>query len=268
MPDEISQEDFLSAFGVTNSTEDGAKDDNTDGSTDDGNEPDDVNNTDDAKDSTDDGQNSTDDSDDNSKDDEPDLKGDTPDKASHAFAQLRVENKKNAELLKNIANVLGVQGTSNPEDLYKALNDKVIASQAKAQNIPEDVLRRVNQLEEYYKTTSQEDIKRSALLGFQKVKDTFGLSNKDLEQFAVSMQRDGLSPLEQPLDLVREYKTRNFDNLIKAAEERGAAAEATRAKKAQEHGSTPGNKQGQRKNIGDGEKINTVQALNEFFRAK
>lgn len=185
-------------------------------------------------------------------------------RASAAFAQMRVQNKKYETMFKSLASVLGVQDTSDPDKLIKALNGKLVEAQAKQQNIPVDVLQRLQKLEEENQTYTAEQLKRTAYIGFQKVKDEHQLSDAELNSFADSLIADGLNPFEQPVDLLAEYRLRNFEKLLKAAEARGVKQEMERAAKAAAQSSTPNSGAGG-KGEGQEGKITTISALDKFF---
>lgn len=196
------------------------------------------------------------------KDEQPQSAQD--DKSAKAFAQMRIENKNLQKMIKGVAEVLGIEDTSNPENLTKTLQEKIIEAQAKKQNVPPEMLSRLQQLEEAQQEAQLGQIRQQAYLGFQKVKDMFKLSNQDLEAFAVDLQNKGINPFETTVDIVKEYKVQNMDRLIAEAEARGAQKEMERTTKAQKQSSTPNKKQGQQK--GDGsEKITTISDLEQWM---
>lgn len=186
----------------------------------------------------------------------------TPNKSANAFAQMRVENKKYQNMIKDIASLLGVQN-DDPNQILNAMQEKVINAQAKQQGIPTELAQRLAQLEARDKEYTLGEIRRNAYLGFQQIKDTFGLDDTSLNQFADTLVAGGVNPFEQQIDLVSEYKIRNFDNLIKAAEERGAKAEATRASRASSQSTTPNTKQGMQE-VEKG-KITSIADLNKWL---
>ena len=167
----------------------------------------------------------------------------TPNKSANAFAQMRVENKKYQNMMKDIASLLGVQD-SNPDNIMNAMQEKIVNAQARQQWIPTELAQRLAQLENANREFTLGEIRRNAYLGFQQIKDTFGLDDTSLNQFADTLVASGLNPFEQQVDLVSEYKLRNFDMLIKQAEERGAKAEAERSSIASSQSTTPNTRQG------------------------
>jgi len=184
-------------------------------------------------------------------------------RAAQAFAAMRVQNKRYEQLIKGIANVLGVDTNTKPEELQEIIQQKIIDAQAKQQNIDPAILQRLQVLEEMNMQYQQEERRRQAALGFQRVKDRFQLDDKALQAFADQLVSDGLNPYEEPLDLPTLYLSYNYEKLIAAARAQGAQQEAQRALKANTHGSTPQQKSGQPQ--GDPPKINTIADLNKWF---
>ena len=185
------------------------------------------------------------------------------DKAAQAFAQMRVDNKKYQTLVKGIAEMLGVQDSSNPENITKALEQKILEDQSKKQGVPAEILQRLQELENLQQINVQERAREVAYIGFQKVKDEFNLTNADVEKFAGELQRVGINPFETPVDIVREYKLLNFDNIIEAAKQKAIEDEMKRSGKATTQGTTPNNKAG--KGDTDAEKITTVAGLEKWM---
>lgn len=183
-------------------------------------------------------------------------------KQAKAWAEMRVQNKNYEKILKGVAGVLGVDGT-NPDTMLQALNDKVNEAQAKAQGVPKELLERLNQLEERDKMFEQEEIKRNAYLGFQNLKNDFGLDDKALSSFADELIQEGLNPFEQHVDIETAFIKTHYKDLITQAEERGIKREQERAAKANTQGSTPNNKNGQ--DPGGVQKINNIADLNKWY---
>lgn len=253
----MEKEEFLKAFGATaepaaeepDKSEPDEENPSPEGEADNTDEPDDTDN--------------PEGSDEHDEPDEADEPQQKPDKQAHAFAEMRIQNKRQRELLENIGEVLGLDKGTPPDQLFEKLQDKVLKSQAEKQNVPEELYKRLHNLEKDNQTFVQEQMKRTALLGFQKVKDTFDLKNNEVQAFAEGLQKDGVDPFTSPIDLVREYKVRNFEKLVALAEERGAQAEAQRVAKAQQTSSSTGKKEGKKRQ--GGEKIDTLRELSNFL---
>jgi len=182
-----------------------------------------------------------------------------PGKVGAAFAQMRVENKQLQSVVKSMAQALGIDPKGDTSQLLGALQENLTKMQAKKDGVPEDVMLRLQQLESRDAQYTQEQLKTAAFTGFQKVKDTFALSQVDLDAFADQLLEKGINPFEQDVDLTQQYKLFNYDKLVQAAEEKGRQAEAERAAKANQHGSTPSGTTG--KAAGVPEKITTIADL-------
>ena len=100
--------------------------------------------------------------------------------------------------------------------------------------------------------------------GFQALKTQHHLTDEDLNNFADELIADGLNPYEQPVDLLREYRNRHFDDLINAAVQRGIQQEAERSAKASRQSTTPSHSNGDTEPTTEG-KINTVEGLNKWL---
>ena len=159
------------------------------------------------------------------------------------------------QTLQGIAQLVGIDPT-NLEQVHSAVQQKLLEAQAKKQNVPPELLGRLQMLE-------RQNNEREAYLGFQKVKDSFNLSEEALQQFADDLAANGINPFETKVDLVNEYVVRNYQSLLESAHQRGVQEEAERAAKAAKKSTQPGNKSGKDKEIPD--KINTISDLDKFL---
>ena len=188
----------------------------------------------------------------------------TDTKQAHAFAQMRMANQQQAQLIKQIAGVLGVDNTKDPQAMMAAVQQLAVKAQAQKQGIPEELISRLNQLENTNLEYQRQQAYLAAGRGFQTIKDKYGLDDAGLEAFAQELIADGVNPYERPVDLVSEYKLRHFDDLIAQATQKGIDQEAQRAAKAGAQGSTPSDTTGGRADS-DPPKINSVAELNKWL---
>ena len=268
--DVISQEDFLKAFGVPGSAE---ADDttNTEGDTSNaanGNQ-DGANPGTDGQDptgNTPDGTDGASETGDNNGDQDGANKNEGNDptsKSAQAFAAMRVELARKDKMLEGVASVLGIDLKS--KDSMDQLQTKLNEALAKKQGIDPEVLVKLNRLEEMEAQRNIEQTRNNAFMGFQKVKTQFGLNDTQLQEFANQLVADGKNPFTTPLDLVTEYKLKNFDKTMEEAKAKGAQEEIARAAKAGANASTPGNDQGVQTNNNDAKQITTIKGLTEWF---
>lgn len=166
-------------------------------------------------------------------------------KAQNAFASMRVENRKQKELLNKIAGVLGVDTNNLSEnDLFSQVESAVIKAQARQQGIPAEVLQRLNNLEVVNQKYNRDQAYLAAGRGIQQIKNDFGATKEDLDGFMEALAKEGINPFENPVNLVNEYKLRNFDKIIQAKVQAAVQAEQQRASKAEAHSTTPNDKKG------------------------
>ena len=185
-------------------------------------------------------------------------------KQAQAFAQLRIANQQQQQLLRQIAGVVGVTDTKDPAAMMNALQQLAIKAQSQQQGIPEEVLTRLNHLEHMNTEFQRQQAYLAAGRGFQTIKDKYGLDNDALEAFAQELIADGLNPYEQRVNLVNEYKLRHFDSMLEQAVQKGIDQEAQRAAKAGAQSSTPTTTSGGRADS-ETPKINSVAELNKWL---
>lgn len=189
-------------------------------------------------------------------------------KLNEAFARMRVQNTQYEKTLKGVASMLGLEMKDNPDDLLQALQEKIVDDQAKKQNVPPELLKRLDELEQDKHNRELNDIRTQAFLGFQKVKDRFGLDDDTLQEFATELQLDGINPFITPVDLESAYIRKHFDDIVTAAKEEGIKEEQARAAKASANSSTPSTKQGVQSNTDSSDNIKTVADLNKWFNSQ
>jgi hypothetical protein len=179
---------------------------------------------------------------------------------------MRIENKKLSTLLGDVAKILGIQDISDPEKMLQAVQEKVLQAQAKASGIPEDILKRQKETEEKLTQYEQDRMRTQAYLGFQKVMDTYKLTQAQLNAFADELLEQGRNPFTTPMDLVKEYRDLHWEDILKAEREKALQEEADRAAKAANHSTQPPAKDG--KPGGDPAKITTVRDLDAWMNSK
>lgn len=186
-------------------------------------------------------------------------------KQNSAFAQMRIQNKELSDLLMNLAQATG-QNPKNITEAQSILKEGLNKVVSKNRNIPEDVLREMDEDKKALAELRQSQARQKALAGFQAVKDAHGLSKEDVNQFADKLIENKLNPFEQDLDLVKEYRNLYFDQLIAKAKEAGVQEERARSLKAQQNSTTPSTQKGLTDTAGNqGNPIKTVSDLEKLL---
>lgn len=186
-------------------------------------------------------------------------------KQNSAFAQMRIQNKELSDLLMNLAKATG-QNPKNITEAQTILKEGLTKVVSKNRNIPEDVLREMDEDKRALAELKQTQARQKALAGFQAVKDRFVLSRDEVNSFADKLIEHKLNPFEQDLDLVKEYEHLYFDELIAKAKEEGVQEERARSLKAQNNSTTPSTQKGLPENTGSqATPIKTVSDLNKLL---
>ena len=186
-------------------------------------------------------------------------------KAQQAFIYLRQQNQKYNSMLKNIAAMLEIDPKSISDDnaLLSALQEKVNANTAKAQNVPVELINRLQQLEERDREYSLR-VRQGAVEGaFRNVQNQFNLTSEQLMQFSEDLIKAGKNPVTMDIDMIAEYRNMHFEELINNAVAKAVADEQARAAKAAGQSTTPGQTRGK----SSGDKITNTQQLTEWMRS-
>ena len=187
--------------------------------------------------------------------------------ANRAFAQMRVQNKKQADALTKVLEKLGVDTSlaNDPDKILQVIGDVDTKAQAKQMNVDPAVLQRLNQLEQYIAQTNAAQRYNDAMTGFEAVKSKFSLNDTDIYTFATQLQEQGINPFEQAVDLEREYKLLNFDKVLEAERQKAIAEALANQNKAAAHSTTPSRTQSKPVEATPGAKINTMAQFDSFL---
>ena len=183
---------------------------------------------------------------------------------NYAFGQMRTELNANKALLAKLATAAGIQYTDE-NDLIAKLNDNALNQLAQRQNVPVDLLKRMEALEQNNAAYEMEQRKTETLLSFQKLQTAYGLTNDELLAFAQELDEKGMNPFASRINIDATYRDLHFDEIVN---KRVAAAVEEALKKssvADTHSSTPNRSTGKGDNSGDGKKITTVSQLSALL---
>lgn len=186
-----------------------------------------------------------------------------PDKQGHAFAEMRTQNAQLYGLLGKVAQAAGIEFKDNT-DLLSRLNDDTLTKLAQKQNIPVELLKRMEQLEQDSQAYQQQQAQQQALVGFQKVKTAYNLTDDELQGFAAKLDEIGKNPFAERLDVEELYKNLYFDDIMNKRVQAAVEAALKKSNAADEHSSTPSKTSG-KSDTGVDQKISTVAALNSVL---
>ena len=257
-------EEIRSAFGLVEDT-DGAEDSDNNTETPDGADtPDgsDENNTD----TPDENEGSDGNEDTEGKGEAPEEKStqkhkDSTQKQNQAFAKLRTDNAQMQKTLSAMASILGIDPKLPAEQLNEQLQAQARNALAKKNGMPPEFLQRLEYLEDINNRYQQSQLELKANNAFAQIKEKFGATDDDLKAFVAELTEDNFDL--NTGDLVTEFISRNFDNIVNAKVEAAIQAEQKRHSEAGD-ASKPNGKQGQKKEESSME-INSVADLNKLL---
>lgn len=237
-------------------TLDGLLNDSDDGDDDDSGEQDD----DSGEQNDDDSGEQDDDADDDNDDDseEHNQKATQQAKQNHAYAEMRTQNKALTDVIKKFAQANKIE-YKDVNELLSKLNDQTIELQSKEQNIPVEVLKRMDLMEKQLQTYQNASFEQAAYNGFQKLVDDYGLTQQELEDFASELDNQNMNPFVQNVDVIKEYRATHIEDIVRREVEKALKQDS----QVDNSSSTPAKRNG--KGTGGDDKLSTVNSLDKYL---
>jgi hypothetical protein len=185
------------------------------------------------------------------------------DKANATFANMRVTIAQQKSLLTKLAKAAGIEFT-NEADLIAKLNDNALTQLSQKQNIPKELLEKIERLEQDSYEYQQTKLKNAALAGFEQVKGEFGLTQEELMAFAAELDEKDMNPFVKPVDLLAEYKLTHYDEIMNKRVELAVQAALSKSQAADKHSTIPSKQKGSSST--KVENIDTVSALDNLLK--
>ena len=179
-----------------------------------------------------------------------------------AFAQMRRQNAQLKQLLDKVAKATGVE-YQNEQELYDKLNNTALEQLAQKQQIPVQLLQRLEMLEANNTAYQADQMRIRAMNGFQQLKDTYSLSDAELRNFAQELTEANKNPFLTNVDIINEYKLAHFDDIVQKKVEAATKAVLNRSNVAEQHSSKPNKSRGT--GAQDDIKVDSVSALNSLL---
>lgn len=186
---------------------------------------------------------------------EPDLEAA---KRNQAFGAMRQQIKSMTSILEKFAEASGIE-YGNTAELMAKLEESSIAKLAEKQNVPVELLQKIQTLEAAQAASQAAVREQKAAEGFKTLMQQYGLTTEQLQNFAVELDTSGKNPFAMDVDVVKEYRATHFDELLKSEVEKAVQAALAKDSSAAQHSTAPGTQQGS--TTGSGEKITTQAGL-------
>lgn len=135
-------------------------------------------------------------------------------KRNRAFAELRRRaeaNEKYASVIQKIAEQAG----TTPEEVVRRYEERMLEEQARQENVPVDVLKRLQALEQENAMIKEQTAAQRLTEQIEKIQKTFNASEDDIRNTFAYMMESGVDPRNNPnVNFEAFYKAANFDKLL------------------------------------------------------
>ena len=185
-------------------------------------------------------------------------------RGAQAFAAMRSENTALKNLLKRVAGTAGL-GNLSGEALVKALEDKLIKDEAKANNIPEELQRKLQEQDTILRSIADDRQRTRVFTAFQDLQTKCNLSSDQVYAFVEELKTKGYD-MDKSLDNLPDiYRGLHFEELTKSMIDNAVAEAIKRQQKGEQQGSNPGTSVGNQDQDDEG-KVTTVAGLDALLK--
>lgn len=184
-------------------------------------------------------------------------------KSDKAFAELRVANKTQGDLLLRMTRLAKIDAKT-PSQAIEMLSKHLDQIEANNGNLTYAEVERIRQ-QDKDQAELKAQLNQQAHAGFEELKRLHTLSDNDMLSFANELKAKGINPFETPIDIVSMYRGMHYEQFIAEAKEAGRQEELARRAKAQTQASTPITRQG---GNDTGESIKSTDSLRAFLESK
>lgn len=184
-------------------------------------------------------------------------------KQNYAFAEQRLQIKKNEQFVRNLGKLIGFDEKASVEEIQDKIKDVLIEKTAKENNISVDLAKRLDLAEEVLQENHRIKLEKKVQEDFSELIDKHNLDEAAVNEFTTYLIDNGKNPmLDQNVDLEAEYLKLHFNDMIQAAVSEALSKEAERQKKVEEKSPSGVSKSP----VDKGEqKINSVKELDDLF---
>lgn len=216
-----------------------------------------------AEEQGDESEETPDESDSEDKSEEPVHKDTKQSKQNYAFAEQRLQIKKNEQFVRNLGKLIGFDDKASVEEIQNKIKDVLIEKTAKENNISVDLAKRLDLAEEALQENHRIKLEKKVQEDFSELIDKHNLDEAAVNEFTAYLIENGKNPmLDQSVDLEAEYLKLHFNDMIQAAVSEALSKEAERKKKVEEKSPSGVSKSPTDKGE---QKISSVKELDDLF---
>lgn len=205
----------------------------------------------------------SDESDSEVKTEEPVNKDTKQSKQNYAFAEQRLQIKKNEQFIRSLGKLIGFDEKASVTEIQDKVKEVLLEKEAKDNNISVELARRLDRAEELIQENDRIKLEKKVQEDFSELIDKHGLDESAINEFTQYLIENDKNPmLGREVDLEAEYLKLHFEDMVNAAVSDALAKEEARRKKVEEK--APSGAPSSVKDKGE-TKINSVQELDDLF---
>lgn len=181
-----------------------------------------------------------------------------------SFAKMRSELASTKALLKKIAGAAGIEAADD-NDLVSKLSDDAIEKLAKKQNVPVELYKRLELLEQQNKIYLEQQREQNVGTAVNGLKETYKLTDEAVVDFFKELSGAGVDPFTQDIDLEATYLKLHLNDIIEARTKAAVESATKKMASSKQTSTTPPEKSGAPASAE--EKISSVADLDNFLKA-
>ena len=197
------------------------------------------------------------------EDEPPAPKDSKQSKQNYAFAEQRLQIKKNEQFVRNLGKIIGFDDKATVDEIQDRIKEVLIEKTAKENNISVDLAKRLDLAEEALQENHRIKLEKKVQEDFSELIDKHNLDEAAVNEFTTYLIENGKNPMvDQNIDLEAEYLKLHFNDMIQAAVTEALSKEAERQKKVEEKAPSSVSKSPTDKGE---QKISSVKELDDLF---
>ena len=158
---------------------------------------------------------------------------------NHAFAEQRIQIKKQQDFIRNIGKLIGYDKDASLEEIQEKVAEALLEKQSKEQNVPVDLLKRIEQAESLLQENDRIKLEKKVTDDFTDLIDNYNLSEDEVSAFTKYLIDNGKNPmLDSKVDIEAEFLKAHHKELVDRAVKEAVAKEQSRKKKVEEKASS------------------------------
>lgn len=184
-------------------------------------------------------------------------------KQNHAFAEQRLQIKKNEQFIRSLGKLIGFDEGASIEQIQDRVKDALLEKEAKENGISVELARRLDRAEELIQENDRIKLEKKVQEDFSELIDKHNLDETQVKDFTTYLLENDRNPMLDPnVDIEAEYLKLHFQDMIDSAVADALAKEEARKKKVEEKAAS-----GAPKGAGDKEdgKVASVKELDDLF---